>query len=66
MSYRFSGVQVVELAFPDLESYAAQRHEGYQKLDNAGQGELGTLLKTAEEVKTICSDLRMKVVVVHP
>ncbi|EPQ51701.1 xylose isomerase-like protein [Gloeophyllum trabeum ATCC 11539] len=61
-----AGFPLVELAFPDLEAYAASQHPGYHKLDNAGRGDLHTLVQVARDVRGMCDGLRVKVFAVHP
>lgn len=61
-----AGFPQVEIGFPDLEAYASQAFPGYKKLDNSGKGDLYNLLKTAKEVRELCRELGLKVLVVHP
>ncbi|KAI0038872.1 xylose isomerase-like protein [Auriscalpium vulgare] len=61
-----SGFKLAEIAFPDLEAYAAQNHSGYQKIDNAGRGDIDLLCEVAREIEALCVELGMKVLAVHP
>ncbi|KAI0765854.1 xylose isomerase-like protein [Trametes elegans] len=58
--------QQVEIAFPDLEAFAAQEFPGYRKLDNNGNGDLDKLVQAAEKVKKLCEELGLTVLAVHP
>ncbi|KAI0754176.1 xylose isomerase-like protein [Daedaleopsis nitida] len=61
-----AGFAQAELAFPDLEGYAAQQFSGYQKLDEAGQGDVATLVQAGEQIKELCGELGITVLAVHP
>ncbi|KAH9836277.1 xylose isomerase-like protein [Rhodofomes roseus] len=61
-----AGFPQVEIGFPDLEAYASQAFPGYKELDNSGKGDLYNLLKTAKEIRELCRELGLKVLVVHP
>lgn len=61
-----AGFPQVEIGFPDLEAYASQLFPGYKQLDDAGNGDLYNLLKTARQVSDLCRELGLKVLVVHP
>lgn len=60
------GFKQIEVGFPDLEAYAAQVHPGYTKLDNRGRGDLVALCAAAHEIRGICGELGLSVLVVHP
>ncbi|CCM00629.1 uncharacterized protein FIBRA_02666 [Fibroporia radiculosa] len=55
-----------EVGFPDLEAYAEQTFEGYQKLDRRGKGDIDKLLKATGNIRVLCEELGLKVLVVHP
>ena len=62
-----AGFTQAELAFPDLEAYAAQEFAGYQKLDdNNGRGDLDKLVRAAEKVGELCGELGISILAVHP
>ena len=61
-----AGFTQVELAFPDLETYAEQEHPGYGKLDECGKGSVDVLLETAGKVRLMCEELGMVILVIHP
>ncbi|GJE85429.1 xylose isomerase-like protein [Phanerochaete sordida] len=62
-----AGFTHVEVGFPDLEAYAAQEWNGdYQKLDEKGGGDVDKLCQVAKKVKTLCQELGMEILVVHP
>ena len=61
-----AGFPQVEIGFPDLEAYASQLFHGYKKLDDTGNGDLYSLLKTASQVSDLCRELGLKILVVHP
>ncbi|KAI0064489.1 xylose isomerase-like protein [Artomyces pyxidatus] len=51
-----SGFKLTEIAFPDLEAYAAQQYPGYRKLDNLGRGDLECLCAVADEIRALFSE----------
>jgi len=61
-----AGFTHVELAFPDLESYASQLNPGYKSLGRNGSGDLEVLCEVARKVREMCEELGMGVLVVHP
>ncbi|PCH35139.1 xylose isomerase-like protein [Wolfiporia cocos MD-104 SS10] len=62
-----AGFPQVEVGFPDLEEYAKQEFPvEYKKLDNSGNGDLEKLLEAAGKIKSLCNELGLKVLVVHP
>ena len=61
-----AGFLQAELAFPDLEAYAAQEHPGYKTLDEHGIGDLDTLLKVANKVRALCEELGLSILAIHP
>ncbi|KZT70017.1 xylose isomerase-like protein [Daedalea quercina L-15889] len=61
-----AGFPQVEIGFPDLEENASQAFPGYKKLDESGKGDLYNLLKAAKEVREMCHELGLKILVVHP
>ena len=62
-----AGFTQVELGFPDLETYAEQVFKAnYKKLDNAGQGDIEKLCEVAGQVRQVCHELGMEILVVHP
>ena len=62
-----AGFTQVEVGFPDLEAFAGQEcNEGYQKLNDAGRGDVDKLCKVAKQVRGLCDELGMEILVVHP
>lgn len=62
-----AGFTQVEIGFPDLETFAEQEFEGnYKKLDDAGKGDVEKLCQVAAKVRSLCDELGMHILVVHP
>ena len=61
-----AGFSQVEMAFPDLETFANQEHPGYMPLDHAGKGDLGKLCGAAVKIRGLCNELGLSVLVIHP
>lgn len=61
-----AGFPHVELGFPDLESYAEQTFSGYRKLDDNGKGDVEKVVAVAGKIRSLCEELGLKVLVVHP
>ena len=62
-----AGFTQVEIGFPDLEAYAGQESNGdYKNLDDAGKGDIDKLCDTARKVRTLCHELGLEALVVHP
>ncbi|KZT18672.1 xylose isomerase-like protein [Neolentinus lepideus HHB14362 ss-1] len=61
-----AGFAAAEIAFPDLEAHAAAAVPGYHKIDNAGRGDVETLVGVAREVRGLCESLGLSVLAVHP
>ncbi|TFK47191.1 xylose isomerase-like protein [Heliocybe sulcata] len=63
---RDAGFHSVEMGFPDLEAYAGSQVAGYTKINNAGQGDVETLVGVAEKVREMCDGMGLRVLAVHP
>lgn len=61
-----AGFTHIELAFPDLEDYAAQTYPGYLKLDGFGRGDMDRLCSAAGDIRTLCQAAGVKILAVHP
>jgi hypothetical protein len=61
-----AGFAATEIAFPDLEDYAASKNSGYKKLDDAGEGDLHTLLAAAGDIRTLLDELKLKALTIMP
>ncbi|KDQ58865.1 hypothetical protein JAAARDRAFT_192446 [Jaapia argillacea MUCL 33604] len=61
-----AGFSSVEIAFPNLEAYAKQQHQEYQKIDNSGRGDVEVLCKVARKVRGMCEELGLEVLALHP
>ncbi|KAJ3551158.1 hypothetical protein NM688_g4881 [Phlebia brevispora] len=61
-----TGFSQVELAFPDLEAFTAQQFPGYKVLDHMGNGGLEELCQAAQQIRMLCDELALQILVIHP
>jgi sugar phosphate isomerase/epimerase len=61
-----AGFSAAEIAFPDLEEFAASNHEGYSELDDAGKGDLDVLLAVAGKIRKQLDELGLQALTVMP
>lgn len=65
-----AGFPLAEIAFPDLQDYAQQRAEklgfSFKGVDENGQGDVEKLVDAAKEIKSLCDELRLKIMIMHP
>jgi sugar phosphate isomerase/epimerase len=61
-----AGFTAAEIAFPDLEAYAASLHDGYKHLDDAGRGDLDALLGAAHQIRALMEELGVRALTVMP
>lgn len=61
-----AGFKWTEIAFPDLEQCASAMVKDYTKIDDAGAGDVETLVKAAETIHDLCKELGLRVLTVMP
>jgi hypothetical protein len=61
-----AGFTATEIAFPDLEDYAASENSDYKKLDDAGEGDLDALLAAAGNIRILLDELKLQALTIMP
>jgi len=65
-----AGFRYAETSFPELQEYARQKakKEGkqFQTIDDSGKGDVDKVVEGAKEIKRLCDELGIKIMVMHP
>jgi hypothetical protein len=61
-----AGFTAVEIAFPDLEAYAASLKPDYENLNSRGEGDLKGLLDATKKIKILVDNLGLDVLTLMP
>jgi hypothetical protein len=61
-----AGFAAAEIAFPDLEAYAASEYPNYKQLDDAGNGDIDGLLFAAGKIRALLDELKLEALTTMP
>ena len=65
-----AGFPLAEISFPELQAYAKQKAEKdgkpFQEMNDSGEGDVEKAVDAAKEINSLCDELGVKIMVMHP